>query len=77
MSDNEGYVPGACAAKIRARGLDWDAAKRKAEERKRRAAEGLTRLEVYANPADHQQIKTLAEKLRKRRAKAKELKSKE
>jgi hypothetical protein len=35
--------------------------------RQRRDSLGLTRLEVYANPADHQQIKDLAEKLRNRR----------
>ena len=45
------------------------AAERKAQERRRRLEQGLTRLEVYANPQDHQQIKDLAEKLRNRRTK--------
>ena len=38
--------------------------------RERAAAQGLKRLEIYAHPEDWAAIKTLAEKLQKRREKA-------
>lgn len=38
--------------------------------RERRAELGLTRLEVYAHPDDHEQIKKLAARLRRKREKA-------
>ena len=37
--------------------------------RARRAALGLTRLELYAHPEDHAALKALAEKLQRKRAK--------
>jgi hypothetical protein len=43
---------------------------RVAEMRARRYALGLTRLEVYAHPEDHEAIKALAEKLQRRRVRA-------
>ena len=46
-------------------------AERKAAERQRRAESGLTRLEVYAHPDDHEAIKTLAAKLQAKREKQK------
>ena len=42
-------------------------AKRVAALRKRRAAMGLTRLELYAHPDDHQALKNLARSLAKKR----------
>ena len=45
-------------------------AARVAALRERRAALGLTRLELYAHPDDHAAIKALAEKLQRKRAKA-------
>lgn len=44
-------------------------AERKADERQRRADAGLTRLEVYAHPDDHEAIKALAAKLQRKREK--------
>jgi hypothetical protein len=45
-------------------------AERKAAERERRKEAGLTRLELYVHPEDHEAIKALAEKLQRRRARA-------
>ena len=45
------------------------ATERMAALRKRRLAAGLTRLELWAHPDDHDAIKALAEKLRNRRNK--------
>ncbi len=42
-------------------------AERKAEERQRRKAEGLTRLELWAAKAHHERIKAYAKKLALRR----------
>lgn len=44
-------------------------AARVAALRKRRAALGLTRLELYVHPDDHDAIKALAEKLQRKRLK--------
>jgi hypothetical protein len=44
---------------------------RQAALRQRRAALGLTRLEVFAHPDDHPPIKELAAKLRRKREKPK------
>jgi hypothetical protein len=44
---------------------------RKAAERERRKAQGLTRLEVYAHPEDHEPIKALAAKLQRKRERTK------
>jgi hypothetical protein len=41
------------------------------ELRQRREALGLTRLELYAHPEDHEAIKALAEKLQRKRLKEK------
>jgi hypothetical protein len=45
---------------------------RKAAERERRKQAGLTRLELYVHPEDHEPIKALAAKLQRKRTKAKE-----
>lgn len=45
-------------------------AARVAELRQRRADLGLTRLELYAHPDDHEAIKKLAAKLQRRRERA-------
>jgi hypothetical protein len=45
-------------------------AARVAALRQRRAALGLTRLEVYVHPDDHANVKTLVTKLRKQRDKS-------
>jgi hypothetical protein len=45
-------------------------AERQEALRKRRKALGLTRLELYAHPEDHEAIKALAEKLQRRRVRA-------
>lgn len=42
---------------------------RVAELRARRKAEGLTRLELFAHPDDHEPIKAHAAKLQRKRAK--------
>jgi hypothetical protein len=44
---------------------------RKAAERERRKEAGLTRLELYVNPEDHEAIKALVEKLQRKRLKEK------
>jgi hypothetical protein len=44
-------------------------AARVAALRERRAGLGLTRLELYAHPEDHAEIKALAEKLQNKRTK--------
>jgi cell division protein ZapA (FtsZ GTPase activity inhibitor) len=43
---------------------------RVAELRQRRQELGLTRLELYVHPEDHEAIKALAEKLQRRRTRA-------
>jgi hypothetical protein len=45
------------------------------ELRQRREALGLTRLEVYAHPEDHEPIKALAVKLQRKRERTKKEKT--
>ena len=46
------------------------AAKRKAQERERKRALGLVKLEIWADPRDHPAIKECALKLARKRASA-------
>jgi hypothetical protein len=46
------------------------ATERMAALRKRRQAEGFTRLELWVHPGDHGAVKEAAEKLRRKRDKA-------
>ena len=45
-------------------------ATRKAEERERKRAQGLAKIEIWADPRDHQALKEYALKLAKKRASA-------